>query len=78
MPRLQVFVERAPISLCAPTKNTIILEKIKTTIVLIAVATLESVFRIPHFANIEVSPANSADANANTIHIIFSPPLFLC
>ena len=35
-----------------------------TTIVRIAVATSESVWRIPHFARIDVSPANSAEPNA--------------
>lgn len=35
----------------------------------IAVAALESVFLIPHFASMEVSPANRADPNANRIHI---------
>ena len=49
---------------CAPTTNTIIHEKTRTTIVRIAVATSESVWRIPHFARIDVSPANSAEPNA--------------
>ena len=34
----------------------------------IAVAVLESVFLIPHFASMEVSPANRADPNANRHH----------
>jgi hypothetical protein len=52
--------------------NTIIHEKIKTTIVLIAVATFESVFLIPHFASIDVIPAKNADPNAYNTHIFFS------
>ena len=44
-----------------PTTNTIIQEKINTTIVLMAVATSESVFFIPHFARIDVKPANIAE-----------------
>ena len=39
----------------------------------IAVAALESVFLIPHFASMEVSPANRADPNANRIHICNFP-----
>lgn len=35
-----------------------------TTIVRIAVATVESVFLIPHFARMEVAPANSAEPTA--------------
>lgn len=37
--------------------------------VLIAVAASESVFLIPHFARIVVSPANSAEPNAKRIHM---------
>ncbi len=44
--------------------NTISHEKARTTIVRIAVATVESVFRMPHLANTAVKPANSADPNA--------------
>lgn len=58
-----------PMPDCEPTINTIIHEKISTTIVLIAVATVESVFFIPHFARIAVSPAKIAEPNANTTHI---------
>jgi len=44
-------------------------EKISTTIVRIAVARLESTFRMPDFAKMAVIPANNAEPNANTIHI---------
>ena len=45
----------------------------RTTIVLSAVARSESVFFIPHFASIEVSPANTADniaANTAAINVL--------
>lgn len=58
-----------PIPNCEPTINTVIHENIRTTIVLIAVATVESVCFIPHFARIAVNPANTADPNANIIRI---------
>ena len=54
--------------------STIIHENTKTTIVLIAVATFESVSRIPHFAKIDVKPAKIADKNAKSNHI--TVPLF--
>ena len=38
-------------------------EKISTIMVRIAVATVESVFRIPHFARIDVTPAKNAEPN---------------
>ena len=41
----------------------------------IAVAKVESVFLIPHFASIEVIPAKKAEKNAYKIHII--SPLFV-
>lgn len=44
-----------------PTIHTIIQENRRTTIVRTAVATFESVFRIPLLAKIEVSPAKKAD-----------------
>jgi hypothetical protein len=45
--------------------------------VLIAVATSESVFLIPHLASMDVSPANTADSTAMTIHIfVFHPVIF--
>ncbi len=49
----------------------------KTTIVLTAVATSESVFWIPHFARIAVIPAKKEDPTANKIHINNSPSLFI-
>ena len=52
------------------TTNTIIQENKRTTIVLIAVATSESVFFIPHFAKIVVRPAKTADSTAIIIHIL--------
>lgn len=42
---------------------------ISTTTVLMAVATSESVFFMPHFARIEVKPAKKAEQKANTTHI---------
>ena len=36
----------------------------------IAVAKVESVFLIPHFASIDVIPAKKAEKNAYKIHII--------
>lgn len=60
----------SPIRDCDPATKTISHENINTTIVRSAVATVESVFLIPHFAKIEVIPANKAEPNANTIHII--------
>ena len=38
-----------------------------------AVAAVESVFLIPHFASIAVIPAKNAEPNANHIHIITPP-----
>ena len=55
-----------------PTTNTIIHEKISTTMVRRAVATSESVFFIPHFARIEVSPANTAERIAINSQVIKS------
>ena len=44
-------------------------EKSRTTMVRMAVATVESVRRMPHLARIAVSPAKSAEPNAMRIHI---------
>ena len=52
-----------------PTIATIIHENASTTIVLIAVATSESVFLIPHFASTEVIPVKNAERTAITSHI---------
>lgn len=45
-----------------PTIHTISHEKSSTTMVRMAVAASESVFRMPHLTRIAVSPANSAEA----------------
>ena len=47
-----------------PDMSTMIHEKIRTTTVRTAVATVESVFLIPHFARIEVTPAKNAEPMA--------------
>ena len=52
-----------------PTMATISHENSRTTIVRMAVAVSESVFRMPHFARMDVSPAKSAEPNANRIHM---------
>lgn len=52
-----------------PTIHTISHEKSSTTMVRMAVAASESVFRMPHLARIAVNPANSAEANAKITHI---------
>ena len=71
MRKTHVFV-LSPVMVGAdPTIQTISHEKISTTIVRIAVAASESVFLIPHFARTEVRPANSAEPNAKSIHIVF-------
>ena len=61
----------------SPLPYTMIRANAGTTMVRIAVAMVESVLRIPHFGSIEVSPANSADANASTTHILSLPLVFL-
>ena len=55
-----------------PTTNTIIHAKIRTTMVRIAVATVESVFRMPHLARMAVTPAKNAEPIANRSHISVS------
>lgn len=45
-----------------PTIHTISHEKSSTTMVRMAVAASESVFRMPHLTRSAVSPANSAEA----------------
>ena len=54
---------------CEWDRNTISHEKSSTTTVRIAVATEESVFRMPHFARIAVIPAKKAEAKAKNNHI---------
>ena len=67
-----VFASMTVIADCDPTTNTMIHENNSTMIVRMAVATLESVFLMPHFARIDVTPAKNADRNANRIHIASS------
>ena len=54
---------------CAPTTKTISHEKIKTTIVLIAVPKFEFMFLMPTFERTAVIPAKKADKTAKTTHI---------
>ena len=54
-----------------PTTNTISQEKTRTTTVRRAVATSESVFRMPHFASMDVNAANTADKTAMRSHIMY-------
>ena len=81
----QVFPLISVIVPAEPTIITIIMDMISTTIVRTAVATVESVLRIPHFASIAVIPAKNAEPAANKSHIcnssflaaavdIFQPP----
>lgn len=44
--------------------NTVRIENAETTIALRAVATVETVFLIPHFARIEAMPARIAESKA--------------
>ena len=46
--------------------------KIRTTMVRIAVATVESVFRMPHLARMAVTLAKNAEPIANRSHISVS------
>ena len=64
-----VFPVSAGSVVCEPTRNTITQENSSTTMVRMAVATSESVLRMPHFARMEVTPAKNAEANAYAIHI---------
>ncbi len=57
---------------CAdPKERTMSHDTARTTTVRSAVATVESVSLMPSLARIDVKPANSAEANANAIHISF-------
>lgn len=53
-------------------------EKIHTTIVLNAVAIVESVLLIPHLASTEVIPAKKEDISAYINHTILLYYLFEC
>jgi hypothetical protein len=65
--------ERPPIPPVLHAKSQ---ENRSTTIVRTAVATSESVSRMPILAKIAVSPANSAEPNAKSIHMGDRPPSF--
>ena len=52
-----------------PTSNTMIHAKTRTTTVRIAVATVESVFWMPHLAKMAVTPAKNAEQTAKNNHI---------
>ena len=58
----QVFGEMEVMLPAEPTMSTMTSDIISTTIVRIAVATVESVFLIPHFARIAVAPAKKCGA----------------
>ena len=61
---------------CEPVINTISHENASTTMVRMAVATVESVFRMPHLARMAVRPAKSAEPNAKKIHMsVLSPQM---
>ena len=59
-----VFPSRLVIWEAEPTIPTISQENSRITTVRTAVATVESVLRIPHFASMEVIPAKNAEATA--------------
>lgn len=71
--KTHVFAESALIWGADPARNTISQEKTRTTTVRTAVATVESVFRMPHFARIAVIPEKNAEPTAYKTHIINSP-----
>ena len=64
----------------APVTNTISHANIRTTIVRIAVATFEFVFRIPHFARIAVIPAKKGRTyrikNSHNIRLLFVKKIY--
>lgn len=57
-----------PIVEMEPTSAAMSQAKRSTTTVRTAVATSESVWRMPHLARMDVMPAKSADAQAARIH----------
>lgn len=63
MPEISLIPQNCPVT------NTIIHEKKRMIMVRTAVAAVESVFLMPIFARIEVTPAKKAEPNANAIHI---------
>ena len=64
-----VLGDRADIDPAEPTMKTMSQENAKTMIVRIAVATVESIVRMPHLARIDVKPEKKAEPTANAIHI---------
>ena len=68
--KIQVLAEMLPIPSREPTISTMKKDMRRTTIVRRAVATVESVFRMPHLARIEVTPAKRADKSAKSTHMI--------
>ena len=54
---------------CEPRMSTMAQAATSTTGVRRAVARVESISRMPALASTAVSPANSADPQANTIHM---------
>lgn len=67
--KTRVLEETAPREKFGLTINAINRERGRTTKVLMNVATLLSVFFIPHLARIEVIPAKKAERKANKTHI---------
>ena len=65
MPEMLLMLPNCPVT------NTIIHEKKRMIMVRTAVAAVESVFLMPIFARIDVTPAKKAEPNANAIHINF-------
>ena len=72
----RVLEEMEEKSFTDPTIITMTKEKNSTTMVLRAVATVESVFFIPHLANMEVRPAKKAERKANSTHMISSTSIY--
>ena len=62
-----------PICPDEPTTATMTQANARTTMVLMAVATVESVSRMPHLARMAVIPAKNADPHANATHMSKPP-----
>ena len=71
MRKVSDLVPICPMVPAEPTTSTISQEKTRTTTVRRAVATSESVLRIPHFASMDVNAANTADKTAIKSHITY-------
>lgn len=67
--KIHALIDRAWIVFCEFAKKTVIHENIKIITVLMAVATVASVFFMPHFAKMAVSPEKTAEIAANKTHI---------